>query len=125
LFCILYKDDFLGEYQTFHDMETGWEEFLNASESSPTPDDTPPLFRKRFGVSTTDMRKKSDAKPATSSSGDGQTDPRVDFDPRLYRPLQVTVSFVMHDIQGTLMSVRGPPTSNLSRFSLQMFYNFY
>lgn len=33
-----------------------------------------------------------------------------DFDPRIYRPLEVTVSVTMHDIQGHIMKV-----SNLTR----------
>lgn len=28
-----------------------------------------------------------------------------DFDPRVYRPLEVTVSVTMHDIQGHIMKV--------------------
>ncbi|CAG0914383.1 unnamed protein product [Notodromas monacha] len=98
-----FKDDFLGEYQTFHDMETGWEEFLSHGDEPPTPEDSPNLFRKRLGHFSAESRKRTDAKPADSSSGNS-ADLSSDFDPRHYRPLKVTVSFIMHDIQGTLMS---------------------
>lgn len=42
---------------------------------------------------------------ASSGSLDDETTSKKDFDPRLYRPLDVIVSITMHDIQAHLMKV--------------------
>jgi hypothetical protein len=93
-----FKDDFLGEYQSFHDMENGWREFLDTAGSlnQSTDCETPLLKRKQ-----TPAEEVVDGLNPSKLAGEMSEE----FEPRKYRPLMVTVSFVMHDIQGTLLTV--------------------
>lgn len=90
------KENIFGEDQAFTDMSTS---NLKASQTVSALS-TQPMLK----VPTTTAAAKEEAAKSISESSVGDDKPKR-FDPRLYRPLEVTVSFTIHDIQAHIVKV--------------------
>lgn len=98
------KENIFGEDQTFTDMQKS-----TGSENN----------------SLSELGIKLNPSVITPVSGDSSDNTKVVFDPRLYRPLQVTVSVTLHDIQGYLVkncaeSEQTYPIILIERFGFEM-----
>lgn len=99
------KENIFGEDQAFTDMST--------SNSKSTPANLPhphvkQLAQHHHQTSTTN-NKEDTTKSISEISITAEEKPKR-FDPRLYRPLDVTVSLTIHDIQAHLVKVSSETT---------------
>lgn len=89
------KENIFGEDQAFTDMSTSNSKtsaLSNLTQSAPK-------------IPTHLSVAKEDATKSVSESSIIADDKPKRFDPRLYRPLEVTVSFTIHDIQAHIVKV--------------------
>lgn len=81
------KENIFGEDQSFTDMQ-------KTTDSNPTHDLSSKLVEKQI----------SNNSVVTPLCGDDSSDNiKTSFDPRMYRPLEVTVSVILHDVQAYLV----------------------
>lgn len=90
--CHTKKENIFGEDQEFTDMSVSGS---NAKSSA-----LPSLIQSLPKVSSA----KDDANKSISEASAVDEKPKP-FDPRLYRPLEVIVSFTIHDVQAHLVKV--------------------
>lgn len=88
------KENIFGEDQAFHDMS------VSSVKSSALSTLAQPLLK--MPVNTTS--NKDDATKSISEASIVDEKPKP-FDPRLYRPLEVIVSFTIHDVQAHIVKV--------------------
>lgn len=94
--CLLHllhlKENIFGEDQTFTDMNASPKSSSSSGNSSASGPNN---------LQTTTTTVES----STASQDEDSTTAKKDFDPRVYRPLDIIVSVTMHDIQAHLMKV--------------------
>lgn len=88
------KENIFGEDQAFTDMST-----TNSKSSALSTVAAHPLPKAHNSSSN-----REDATKSVSEASVAEEKPKR-FDPRLYRPLEVTVSFTIHDIQAHIVKV--------------------
>lgn len=95
------KENIFGEDQAFTDMSTS--NLKTAATVSASGLSAQPMLKV-----PTNAAAKEDAAKSISETSVADEKPKR-FDPRLYRPLEVTVSFTIHDIQAHIVKVRRFP----------------
>ncbi|XP_051858980.1 transmembrane protein KIAA1109 homolog isoform X2 [Drosophila albomicans] len=105
------KENIFGEDQSFTDME---QSNVNLKEPNATPNPKDQL-----------LAKEKELANKSISETTAPEEKRKPFDPRLYRPLEVMVSVIVHDIQAHVMKNCNPddppcPVVLIERFGFEM-----